>query len=87
MINVSMRDQKEIDMRRVVGFSVPVACFNIRTALMHPAVNGESRLIGFDNKTGAGDFSGRSEKFNFHGEILFVSSFEVKSVAGDLPGK
>jgi len=54
---------------------------------MHPSVNGESRLIGFDNKTGAGDFSGRSEKFNFHGEILFVSSFEVKSVAGDLPGK
>ena len=72
MIDMRVGDQKEIDFCRIVRGYVPVAFFIFRSALMHAAINGESDLVRFYNEARAGNFSCRSEKFNFHEKSFSV---------------
>jgi hypothetical protein len=69
---MSVGNDEEINFCRIVRVYIPVSFFNIRAALMHTAINGESRLISFDDKTGTCNFSGCSEKFNFHYKSFLI---------------
>jgi len=69
-------NQEEINMGGIVSIQFPVALFNVSASLMHAAVHSKSDVIRFNDKTGAGDFSGRSEKFNFHDESFMFSCIQ-----------
>src|ERR1035437_8104890 len=73
MIDMGMGNKKKINMCRVINAYVPIAFFHFGIALMHAAINSESRFVCFYDETGTGNLFCCSKKFNFHEKSILVN--------------
>ncbi len=66
VIDMGMREQNKGNIGRRIGFGIEIAGFDLRVALMHPAIDGKTDAAGFNQVAGPCNGLRRPEKMDFH---------------------